>query len=222
MKQQKFLTVTISAFLSVLFVAMMAQAVTTISTNMVTDGTLSVTGNSTLTSADIGGGYTAGSGTGATVSAAGALSINGDFAVNGYATTTAATGNIETAGTLTVVGNSVLTSADIGGGYAAGSGSGSTLSTAGVFSLNGNLNVNGMATTTASNGQLATQGNIGTGTTTPHAELTASGSATTTLYLHSTNTAAGGCLQLEGPSGTVFRMYATSSGVAFFETGTCK
>lgn len=163
-QNKRFVIITLAVIISVLTVTLAVQAATTISTNIVTEGTLDVTGNSTLASADIGGGYTA------------------------------------------------------------GSGSGSTLSAAGVFSLNSDVNVNGMATTTGSSGQFATQGFIGTGTTTPSMEISAASSATTTLLLFSSSATKGGCIQLESPSsaGSYFRMYATSSGIAFFEAGTCK
>lgn len=159
-KQKDFFTIGLSVLVSFAFVAVSASAATTISTNIDTGGTLNVTGNSTLASVDIGGAYAAGSGSGVTISPAGALSFNGDLSINGYATTTATSGNIATAGTLTVVGNSVLASTDVGGGYTAGSGSGATISTAGALSTNGNLSVNGYATTTATTGNIATEGSL--------------------------------------------------------------
>lgn len=157
---KSFITIGLALLGSFAIIALSVSAATTISTNIDTAGTLSVTGNSTITSADIGGGYTAGSGTGATISSAGALSINGDLNVNGNATTTASSGNIETAGTLTVVGNSIQTSSDFGGGYTAGSGSGATITSAGLFSINSDFRVNGFATTTASSGNFATEGSV--------------------------------------------------------------
>ena len=134
------------------------------------------------------------------------VSISENLMVGGRATTTGADGNITTQGTLNVTGLTTLIGA-----------------TTTRVSISENLMVNGNATTTGSNGQFATQGKIGAGgTSTPATELAASGSATTTLYLHSTSGTNGGCLQLEGPDGTVFRLYATTSGLANIESGTCK
>ena len=97
------------AAVAVLIAGAVAEAATTISTNLDTDGTLDVAGNSILASADIGGGYTAGSGSGATLSTAGALSINGNFNVNGQATTTAASGNFATEGSVLIGGGTAIT-----------------------------------------------------------------------------------------------------------------
>ena len=69
----------------VFLVGMVAQAATTITTNIQTDGTLSVTGLSSFTNAS------------STL-----LSTSGNFMVNGFATTTASNGNFATAGTVSV------------------------------------------------------------------------------------------------------------------------
>ena len=108
MKIKKFFSVVLSVIVSFAFVFAVTYAATTISTNIETGGTLTVTGNSILTSSDIGGGYTAGTGSGVTISAAGAISGNGDLAVNGFATTTATNGNFATKGTLEVTGLSTF------------------------------------------------------------------------------------------------------------------
>ena len=96
-------------------------------TNAATIGsTLGVTGNSTLASTDIGGGYGA---TGATIAATGNIQTNGALTVDGASTLTgetqigggygstgatiAATGNIQTNGALTVDGLSILTAGAI-------------------------------------------------------------------------------------------------------------
>lgn len=64
---------------------------------------------------------------------------------------------------------------------------------------------------------------IGIGTSTPSQnEVSVSSSGTSTVYGHSTSNTQGGCLQLESPAGSVFRLYATTSGLAIFETGSCK
>lgn len=142
-------------------------ATTTAATGAIaTEGALTVTGASTLTGTstittgtNIGGGYSAG-GTGATINSLGRLEINGDLAVNGFATTTAADGNISTAGTLTVTGTSTLTTgAAIGGGYSQG-GTGADINSLGAIWANGDIAVNGKATTTASSGAIATENGL--------------------------------------------------------------
>ncbi|OGY66349.1 MAG: hypothetical protein A3A16_00360 [Candidatus Harrisonbacteria bacterium RIFCSPLOWO2_01_FULL_44_18] len=167
--------------------------------NMATEGTLNVTGKTTLVFASTTG-----------------VSLSGNLMVNGMATTTGLTGNMATEGTLNVTGKTTL-------GFA---------STTGV-SLTQNLLINGNATTTGSSGQFATQGFIGAGgTTTPATEFAATSAATTTLYLDSSLSGAGGCLELDGPDNTVYRIYinlgaggvgATTTGSALrVEAGACK
>ena len=85
-------TVILAVIFGVLLITLSANAVSTISTNISTGGTLDVTGHTTLTTAS------------STIT-----SQTGNFLVNGYATTTALNGNIATAGTLTVTGASTLT-----------------------------------------------------------------------------------------------------------------
>ncbi len=135
--------------------------------------------------------------------------------------------DISTGGTLTVTGNSVLTSADIGGGYSAG-GSGATITAAGKLSVNGDLEINGMATTTAASGNIATQGTLGVATTTPSQEIGVAGdaffgsSATTTVFVTSTGSTKGGCLQLTGTNGTTYRIYVGGAGTLVTEAGSCQ
>lgn len=134
-------------------------ATTTAATGAIaTQGALTVTGTSTLTTgAAIGGGYSAG-GTGATINSLGRIELNGDLAINGLATTTAADGNIATAGALTVTGTSTLTTgATIGGGYSQG-GTGADINSLGAIWANGDIAVNGKATTTAATGAITTEG----------------------------------------------------------------
>jgi hypothetical protein len=70
--------------------------------------------------------------------------------------------------------------------------------------------------------QVLDNGKVGIGTTSPSTELAVSSAATTTLNLHSSSATKGGCIQLEGPDGTVFRAYATTSGPLYMEIGSCK
>ena len=84
----------------------------------------------------IGGGYTA-SGSGATFTDAGVLSVNGATTVDGASTLTV---------TVTIGGASTSTgTVKIGGGYTNG-GTSATSTDAGVLSVNGAAMVNGVAT----------------------------------------------------------------------------
>ena len=75
--------------------------------------------------------------------------------------------------------------------------------------------MNGMATTTATTGSFGTLGNIGAGTTTPTTlELSAQGSATTTVGVFSSGTRVGGCIQLQATNGALYRMYVNPDDVA--------
>lgn len=76
---------------------------------------------------------------------------------------------------------------------------------------------------------------VGISTTTPGRTLSVGGdgtaliegAGTSTLYMYSTGPitgtgARGGCIELEGPDGSAFRLYATSAQVAMFESGSCR
>ena len=105
MKKQNFLSISLSVLFSFLGVFVIAYGATVISSNIQTDGTLSVTGLSTLVNATTT-----------------RVSISDALWVNGNATTTSA-GNFSTEGTLGVAGLSSLTTLKVGA-------SGSTLSSA--------------------------------------------------------------------------------------------
>lgn len=98
-KDGGWLTMTIAVVVGVLAVVGFVQAATTISTNISTGGTLTVTQQSTL----------------ATASSTG-LTTTGGFWVNGTATTTASTGTFSTAGSVVVVGVASSTQLLVGGG----------------------------------------------------------------------------------------------------------
>ncbi|OHA27339.1 MAG: hypothetical protein A3C06_00620 [Candidatus Taylorbacteria bacterium RIFCSPHIGHO2_02_FULL_46_13] len=157
--------------------------------------------------------------------ATGTLQVTGAVTTYGATTlgdaagdTITLTGNTSALGTLNVTGLTTLAIA----------------SSTGSVSLNGttaNFMVNGMATTTASSGNIFSQGTLGLGTTTSSGkEVTVSSSATTTLYLDSTSTGTsgnGGCIQLmtsnrNDTAGKMYRLYATTTGFAIFEAGTCE
>ncbi len=143
---------------------------------------------------------------------AGAAALNGGLSMDSSAFTVAdVSGNTAIGGTLTVTGKTTL-------------GNASTT----ILSANF-LEAGGTATTTITSG-----GFIGVATTSPSAEISASGAATTTLYMHST--ARGGCIEMVAPNGTAYKMYisptdtslstTTTSGraglVAIWELGVCK
>ncbi len=110
----------------------------------------------------------------------------------------------------------------------------------GAVTVSGALNA---SSTVLANGKIvasstsSTLQGIGVATSTPAAEFSAGGNATTTLYLTTTLANAGGCIQLMGANGTMYRMYigagdptnrATTSPdghgtfAAVWETGSCK
>lgn len=72
-------------------------------------------------------------------------------------------------------------------------------------------------------------GNLVIGSTTPMAAsstgfaiIQANSNATATAYLVSNNGTKGGCIQLEGPASSTFRLYATTTGPLQVESGTCQ
>src|SRR3989344_138473 len=125
--------------LAAFLVAVMGVYATSIGTNLSVDGTITG-GGTTLTS----------------------LTVSGASTLTGAATLSS---------TLDVSGNSTLASADIGGAYTAGGGTGATITATGKGQFNGDLEINGFATTTAASGNFATQGTVGVGTTTPSQEF---------------------------------------------------
>lgn len=157
--------------------------------------------------------------TGGSLETTGAGLIGGAFSVTGAASFD---GNVTlgnaAADTLTITSNSV------------------TYSNAGTSTIPAS-NANSLSVATSSAGVPLIKYNtstyrVGVGTTTPGATLSVAGDgtalimggATSTLGVHSTGgTAKGGCIELEGADGaSTFRLYATSSGLAIFETGTCR
>jgi hypothetical protein len=88
--------------------------------------------------------------------------------------------------------------------------------------------VNGMATTTASNGNIATEGSMGVATSSPAQELGVSGdvmlgsAATTSIIIDATTAATGGCIQLEGSNDTIYRLYVNNAGNLVTEAGSCQ
>ncbi len=177
--------------------------------------TLDVTGNSTLASADIGGAYSAGGGSGATITAAGKGQFNGDLEINGFATTTAASGNFVTQGTVGVATTSAwgTLSAEMG-----------TTNPSFVVSNNGST------TPALIVGGVNQDGRVGIASTTPSNTLGVEGNAmfisaaTTTITISSTGSVKGGCLQMENGAGTImYRAYINGPGTGWtVEAGTCQ
>ena len=67
-----------------------------------------------------------------------------------------------------------------------------------------------------------TSAGLGTTSPTSNAEFSIESVGTSTLYIVSGSGLSGGCIQIEGPASTTFRLYATTTGPAIIETGTCK
>ncbi len=129
---------------------------------------------------------------------------------------------------ITITGNASTTNALTVGGNLYVSGRATTTASTGAFETWGNLSINGLATTTSSTGNIGTMGKIGAGTTTPTTlELSAGGSATTTIGAFSSGTRVGGCIQLTGTDGTLYRVYATTTAnenasPLYYSPGSCK
>jgi len=232
-KQRSLIPVTLAVIFSVLFIIGMVQAATTISTDITTGGniyatsTLVVDGNVTL--GDAAGDVIIITGNASTTNA---LTVGGDFFVNGNATTTSADGNISTEGTLTVAGATILN-----GNVTLGDAGTDTLtvtanaSTTEALTVGGDLFVNGNATTTSANGNFTTEGTVGVASTTPAEELGVTGdaffssAATTTLFVHSTDGMTGaGCIEMTGSDGVQHRIYINldDSTSLIIEAGNCQ
>src|SRR3989344_7226895 len=164
-----------------------------------------------------------------------------------YSASTIST-NITTGGSLTVSGASTFGDASTDVNLFTGTLQASTtaLFTSGFTSFgliqasstSANLLINGFATTTASNGNIETEGtltvergiatSLGVASTSPSQELgivgdiIAGSGATTTLILSSSLANTGGCIQLEGANGTMFKIYATTTGPLIATSGTCQ
>lgn len=195
----QFLSYVSAVLLSVFLVAAAVFGATTISTNITTDGTLSVSDIAT---------FSAQVRASSTVLATGAvnfystLAVTGNSSVNGLATTTGATGDFNTMGAMNAS---------------------SSVAVSGTTWLYGNLNFGGFATGTVANGNIATRGAItasGTaafgGVTTSYGNLLVNGFATTTAStgefrtlggLFATGTVAFG----SGGNGNRVNMFATTT-----------
>ncbi len=91
-----------------------------------------------------------------------------------------------------------------------------TTSPARILSVQGTSYVSG---TGFFGGNLIATSSIGVGgTSTPATEIAATAAATTTIYLDSTGTRQGGCIELKGTDGTMYRMYIAPGDVTGFST----
>src|SRR3989338_2126248 len=196
-------SVALSLIFSTLFIGISVGAATTISTSITTDGTLSVTGASTLTGL-----------TTMVYASSTGQSLTGNLTVGGRATTTGSSGNIETAGTLTAVGASTLNGAvtlgDAAGDAIIVTGNASTTNS---FEVGNDLYVNGMSTTTGSSGNVELRGGLTVG------NATANSLAGTILFSAQTSDTTGvtqGTVYYNSTS-KVLRLF---DGTDWFTTGT--
>ncbi|MDP3729214.1 MAG: hypothetical protein Q8R26_00445 [bacterium] len=202
-KTQQYSVVIFSVALSLFIVYAGVFGATTISTNITTDGTLTVTGASTLT---------------------GAAALSSTLTVDGLATTTGMhtltggfisrasstmNGAFDLDGTLNVAGLATVV-------YA----SGTTVSLTDnvLIGASGGLAVG--TTTSPADGHViigavssgaGTGGRLGIGTTTPGTAIAVAGIGTTTIAVVSDSVLnVGGCIQMLSASGTIYKMYIGS------------
>lgn len=216
--KQQYLVVVLTTVLSILVVWAMASGATTISTNIVTGGSLEVGTTSTLT--------------GLSTHTAGAILVASSTAVSHFNTS----GQLNASSTMTVDGAAQLkstlavTSASTLTGGALLVASSTAVAN---FYINGNLQSWGNVFASST---LVTQAGLkgfGVGTSTPRAEFAASSVGTTTVLLH-TQIGVSGCIQLKSTAGTWYRLYidnndaengtTTRTGgiVAVWEEGACR
>lgn len=231
--QSKFLSVLLSVTVSVFSVAAIGYAATTISTNVNTGGTLTVTGTSTLTGDISAAGNLALTGASATTTITGGLradSADNTFVVD-FSSSKIGVGTTSPAVLLSVHGSVILGSAN-SDTLSIRSGTWSLDSTAtttigistGTNSTNG-INVNsGALVFDALNSKLYV------GTSTPiKGNFAVASSGTTTLVIDSTAAAAagsaGGCIEMKAIGGSLVHLSATSTpitgSVAVWYPGSC-
>ena len=231
-RKQNVYTTALAVGLALAFVALSASAASTISTNITTNGSLTVDTTSTLTGnvtagadltvtsgARIGTGST---GTNITALADDTLFVEGAAEIDGI---TWADGGLVSNASSTV--NSTLTVSGIFqasstawttgvlnavGGLISNASStvGSTLNVSGVFQAS--------STALVGNGLRVSGGTLGVGaTSTPGQEVgvvgdvLASSAATTTLFVDSTDAESGGCIQMRGTDGKWYRIYIVAT-----------
>ena len=213
-----------SVFFSVLFsllaVVLVAQAATTISTNISTGGTLTVNGASTFGDAATDLNLSTGTPQASTTSLfTSGLSTYGNSIFGDASTdTNLFTGTLQASTTALFTGDITL--------YGGASGltfSSSATTTVGFNSLAG-INFDSNLFVIDPNAD-----RLGVASSSPAQEFGVVGdvmigsSATTTLQITSSSATKGGCIELKGADGsTIYRIYATSTGPINAEVGTCQ
>lgn len=203
-----FVSVLLSVVLTFAFVFAVAYSATTISTNIST-GNLTVTGTADVT------GVTTMSNASTTqaLTVAGMTYLDGGLKMDTTLFTVAdGTGDTTIGGTLGVTGVTTMVNASTT----------QALTVAGMTYLNGGVQSIRSSSTLQATGDIWSYAKLGAGTSSPWGEISATSSATTTLYLSSDTTNKGGCIQIKGVDNNIYRMYATGTKCAFWEAGPCK
>lgn len=236
-RNRQIVSIALSVFLSVLFVAIAVNAATTIGTNVDTTGTVNasstITASSTLQvtgAVTTYGSVTLGDAASDVITITGnastsqALSVAGNFYVGGYATTTASSGDFNTKGaifassTLQATG-AVTTYGNVTLGDAASDITTITgnASTSQALSVAGDLYVGGHATTTAASGNIATKGTLTvTATSTIGLGLTLD-KPTACVNFYATSTATRGSMVFVTTGAT-----STYAGTVYWQYGACE
>lgn len=202
--------VTFAVVVALLLSVSLVQGVTTLSTNIATDGTLSVTGLSTFlggattTTLTLLNGEVISNATDGVIQMNGIASSTSITLLNGETITNAVDGTVALTGAFSVSGATSLSS---------------TLAVTGVTTLSA-TSTNATTTITA----------LSVGSTTPvqygiaNAVIdSAGGTGTTTLKIAAPGALVGPCIEMETTGGTVVRLYATTTGaIAYWEAGACK
>lgn len=226
--QSRFLSVSLSAVVSVLSVAAIGYAATTISTGINTGGTLTVSGASTLTGAISSAGDISFTGASATTTITGGLradSADNTFVVD-FSSSKIGVGTTSPTVLLSVHGSALIGSAD-SDTFNVRSGVWNLTSTATTtVGLSKGVNFGSGTLVIVTDGN--TIGTVGVGTTTPtRGNFSVEGSGTTTLIVNTTANqgvgSQGSCIELKAIGGTVMHIYATSSdrGFPLLEKGSC-
>lgn len=219
----RIVSVSSSVVVSVMAVALIGYAATTISTSINTGGTLTVSGASTLS------GNIAADGTSATTTISGGLRADtGDNTlVVDFSSSRVGIGSTSPSVLLSVQGAAILGSADADVlAFRSGTWRLTSEATTTVTTSQGiNINSGQIVLLATSSGQ-STSGKLFVGTSTPVRGNFAVDSAATTTLVISTQAASpiGSCIELNNATnGGVMRMYATSSdiGTIRVEPGTC-
>lgn len=203
-QNKNFISVALSVVLTFAFVVVAVDAATTISTNINTAGTLTVTGNHVLIGTTTQSGLSV-----LTLEATSTAAI--PLTLRGYDSQTADLFRAHD------VGGTELFAIDFAG----------NASTT-MISTTGNIWVNGYATTTSA-GNINIEGTMGIASSTPAEEFGITGdiyagsAATTTVHVKSTGSSIGGCIEMEGADDTIYRIYINTVGNAVkVEAGTCQ